>query len=73
MTSVADIALKLRDIVDPARDVSFGLATDRLFEAQHVADVARTKALTGWQPAVGLDDGLRRTVDWYRKALNQFS
>ena len=73
LTSVADIALKLRDIVDPARDVSFGLATDRLFEAPHVADVARTKALTGWQPAVGLDDGLRRTVDWYRKALNQFS
>ena len=73
LTSVADVALKLRDIVDPARDVAFGAAADRLHEARHVADVARAKALTGWQPTVGLDDGLRRTVDWYRNALNQFA
>ncbi len=72
LTSVADIALQLRDIIAPAGHVSFGAAADRLYEAQHVADVVQSKALTEWQPAVDLETGLRRTVDWYRTHLNQF-
>jgi nucleoside-diphosphate-sugar epimerase len=23
--------------------------------------------LTGWEPRVGLEEGLRRTIDWYRE------
>jgi UDP-glucuronate 4-epimerase len=30
------------------------------------ADVGRLQALTGYTPSVGLDEGLRRFVDWYR-------
>jgi CDP-glucose 4,6-dehydratase len=29
-------------------------------------DASKLRALTGWEPRVGLDEGLRRTVDWYR-------
>jgi CDP-glucose 4,6-dehydratase len=29
-------------------------------------DSGKLQALTGWQPAVTLDEGLRRTIDWYR-------
>jgi CDP-glucose 4,6-dehydratase len=29
-------------------------------------DSTKLRELTGWEPRVGLDDGLRRTVDWYR-------
>jgi CDP-glucose 4,6-dehydratase len=29
-------------------------------------DAGKLRALTGWVPRVGLDEGLRRTVDWYR-------
>jgi len=29
-------------------------------------DSSRLRELTGWAPAVGLEEGLRRTVDWYR-------
>lgn len=29
-------------------------------------DATKLRELTGWTPAVGLDEGLRRTVDWYR-------
>ena len=72
LTSVGDIALKLRDIIDPAGRIAFGAEADRLHEPQRVADIAQSAALTGWQPAVDLDAGLRRTADWYRGALNQF-
>ncbi|MDQ4040532.1 MAG: GDP-mannose 4,6-dehydratase [Actinomycetota bacterium] len=29
-------------------------------------DATKLHDLTGWSPQVGLEDGLRRTVDWYR-------
>ena len=29
-------------------------------------DSAKLRELTGWEPAVGLRDGLIRTLDWYR-------
>jgi len=30
-------------------------------------DSTKLRELTGWRPAVGLEDGLRRTLDWYRE------
>jgi CDP-glucose 4,6-dehydratase len=29
-------------------------------------DPSKLRALTGWEPAVTLEEGLRRTIDWYR-------
>jgi CDP-glucose 4,6-dehydratase len=29
-------------------------------------DSTKLREATGWAPAVGLEDGLRRTIDWYR-------
>jgi CDP-glucose 4,6-dehydratase len=30
-------------------------------------DSTKLRELTGWAPAVGLEDGLRRTLEWYRE------
>jgi CDP-glucose 4,6-dehydratase len=30
---------------------------------------AKARELIGWRPRFGLEDGLVRTVDWYRRAL----
>jgi CDP-glucose 4,6-dehydratase len=29
-------------------------------------DFSKLSQLTGWRPMVGLEDGIRRTIDWYR-------
>jgi nucleoside-diphosphate-sugar epimerase len=33
-------------------------------------DIARARVLLGWEPRVELDEGLRRTIDWFRQKLN---
>ncbi|MEA2211144.1 MAG: hypothetical protein QOF83_1092 [Solirubrobacteraceae bacterium] len=38
-------------------------------------DATKLRELTGWRPEVGLEEGLRRSIDWYRRhpqALRQF-
>ena len=32
-------------------------------------DIARAKDVLGWQPLVSLDEGLEKTVDWFRQRL----
>lgn len=35
--------------------------------ARRCPDLTRLRELTGYQPAVGLEDGVRRTISWYRE------
>jgi NAD dependent epimerase/dehydratase len=37
-----------------------------------VADTAKAKQRLGWDPAIGLDDGLRRTIDWLTGSLDAY-
>ncbi len=32
-------------------------------------DIAKARALTGWEPAIPLDEGLRRTIPYFERAL----
>lgn len=34
-------------------------------------DISRARQVLGWQPSVGLEEGLRRTVDWFRQTLQK--
>jgi UDP-glucose 4-epimerase len=36
------------------------------------ADDGAFREATGWAPLVGLDEGLRRTLDWYRARLEDY-
>jgi UDP-glucuronate decarboxylase len=35
--------------------------------ARRCPDLRRLRALTGYEPAVGLEEGVRRTISWYRE------
>lgn len=40
---------------------------------QRQPDIALAKATLGWEPKVGLEDGLKETIDYFRKLLNASS
>jgi nucleoside-diphosphate-sugar epimerase len=35
---------------------------------QRRPDLSRARKLLGWSPTTSLDEGLRRTVEWFRRA-----
>jgi nucleoside-diphosphate-sugar epimerase len=44
-------------------------AAERGGDIKHsLADISRAKTLLGYQPLVAFEEGLKRTVDWYRKS-----
>jgi UDP-glucose 4-epimerase len=65
--SVAAVADRILELM--GRPVSLRLGArparaDEIWKAS--ANIVRAKALLGWQPRVDFDEGLRRTIDWFR-------
>ena len=36
---------------------------------QRRPDITKARELLGWEPTVGLRDGLMKTIDWFKKSL----
>lgn len=65
--AVESIVRLMRSSVAP----EFGAVPDRRSEKARHANVEETQAALGWRPAVSLDDGLERTIAWYREQLER--
>jgi nucleoside-diphosphate-sugar epimerase len=63
MIATVDFVDLICKLVDPRLQPLVGALADRPMEPTGAADVARTAALIGWAPRVGLEEGLRRTVE----------
>ena len=66
LASVRCIAERLAERLDAKERLIFGTRADRAGEPTLIADVAATAARIGWQSRCFLDEGLNRTVEWYR-------
>jgi len=67
LVSIKDTIKKLEKIIGSKTKPVFGSVPDRPMEQVRVADVKSTYDKIGWKPAVGLEKGLRTTVDWYKR------
>jgi hypothetical protein len=65
-TSVREVVERITALVAPSIEPRFSDVPDRALEHERVADVERTRTLLGWSSSTSLDDGLARTVEWYR-------
>ncbi len=62
-----DYIEQLRDIIKPAGRINYGALPFRAQEQwAPVPDVRLAAERLGWRSACGLEDGLRKTVDWFR-------
>ena len=69
--AVGDLARRVIELT--GRDVRLTVDPERVrpskSEVQRLyCDNAKAKALVGWSPAHGLDDGLRKTIEWFGDA-----
>lgn len=67
--SVRDVASRLAAIIDPDVRLTFGDLSDRPLERVRLANLVDTQARLDWTPPTAIEDGLRRTVDWYADRL----
>ena len=63
--TILDFARALERVMGRKLDITFKpLPQDD--PRQRRPDIAKARALLGWEPRVSLDEGLRRTVEWFR-------
>lgn len=68
--TVRAVAERLRDLIDPSAVLGFGevpYAPGQLMRIE--TSIERLRRATGWEPRVGLEEGLGRTVEWHRTRL----
>jgi UDP-glucose 4-epimerase len=63
--SLAEVAARLTAITG-GPEPELGALPDRASDVDIAMDAETTAKVIGWRSRVELDDGLRRTVDWYR-------
>jgi UDP-glucose 4-epimerase len=71
LVSIRDVVNGLRDLIMPAATPVFGAIPERPFEQEKAASVDNGDRLPGWQPLTGLNEGLKKTVAWYREMILQ--
>jgi nucleoside-diphosphate-sugar epimerase len=69
LTPTIDVARGLGRRLNATHLLDVGAIADRVGEPIRAADTAATKALTGWEARVGLEEGLDRTVKWFERHL----
>jgi UDP-glucose 4-epimerase len=65
-TSVNQLVAALTGAVGEKGNISNGEAKGGE-QQRSCIDPSRAKATLGWQPQVALEEGVRRTVDWFRE------
>lgn len=65
LISTREFALLLKSLIPGETEIEFGAASDRPHEPVRVANVTKSAQQIGWRPRVELNEGLKRTVDWY--------
>ena len=67
-TRLVDMARRITELAGSGRveHVAWPHLAEQIETGDFVADISRIRQELGWQPAVSLDDGLRRTFAFYR-------
>ncbi|MGH9941440.1 MAG: GDP-mannose 4,6-dehydratase [Pyrinomonadaceae bacterium] len=66
--AIRDLVRKIAALTGTEANIQIGALPDRPNEIPRMyADSTRARALLGWKPEVSFDEGLRLTVEWFRR------
>jgi UDP-glucose 4-epimerase len=69
LTSVRGVVEKITEILQPTGRPLFGALPDRPMERCRIADLHYTSEYLSWQPKTSLEEGLQKTIKWYKTKL----
>lgn len=65
---IRDLVRKIAELTGTRSEIEIGALPYRPTEIWRMyADSSRARELLGWKPTVGLDEGLKRTIEWFRE------
>jgi nucleoside-diphosphate-sugar epimerase len=68
--TVRSLAERLREMTDFRGEILWNTIPRRPLDIQAMyGDATRAKSVLGWEAKVSLEDGLRSTIDFWRKTL----
>jgi nucleoside-diphosphate-sugar epimerase len=71
LVTARTLVARLRELVGGGVEPAFGAIADRRLERVRVADRAAAAEALGWRPRTSLEEGLARTVAFYRSHLDR--
>jgi len=66
VVSVKELAEKVKKIAGSSSKLVIGKALESDIQ-ERIPDIAKARSMLGFEPKVGLDEGLKKTIEWYRK------
>lgn len=67
LVSVREAVEKASSMISSSASATFEGASTRGREIVRAAEMGPAKELLGWEPRTTLDEGLRRTIEWFRR------
>jgi UDP-glucose 4-epimerase len=69
--TIREVVERIVDLTKPDVMPQFNALADRPLEKTRIANVKLTDSLVKWKPTITLQEGLARTVGWYRENMNK--
>lgn len=68
--SLRDLIKKIEEEINKKANIKWGVIPykkNEIFDSK--ADIKKTKQYLGWSPKYDISDGLKKTIDWYKKFM----
>jgi nucleoside-diphosphate-sugar epimerase len=69
LVTIREVVTRIVALTGSQFEPRFGIHPDRPSEVVRIADVVSAQTLLGWRPKTPLEEGLRKTIDWYRNEI----
>jgi UDP-glucose 4-epimerase len=73
-TTMKDLALKIKELTGYQKEINFSFPPDYpsrpIVDSYLSLDASKARNLLSWEPKVSIEEGLKKTIDFWKKKLN---